>query len=137
MQVGRLGTSFLFIVGCNYRFTFDKLLFTSPGYPQYYPNNSTCAWKIIATKGWHINLKILDLNFESSKNCDFDSVTIYDGDDETAIPIRKMCGMQPPDLLRSISNTLTVVMKTDLTLNGKGFKMEYEAVPGKLFFCLL
>lgn len=118
-------------LGCNYRYTFKEHLFNSPGYPSFYPNNATCLWKIVAKEGWHVQLTIIDLNIENSKHCEFDSVTIYDGEGETAIPIKKLCGVIPPEAVRSVSNIVTILMTSDETVNGKGFRIKYKMVPGK------
>ncbi|XP_057312874.1 uncharacterized protein LOC130654330 [Hydractinia symbiolongicarpus] len=115
---------------CNYRYTFKQHLFNSPGYPSFYPNNATCLWKIVAKEGWHVQLTIIDLNIENSKHCGFDSVTIYDGEGETAIPIKKLCGVIPPEAVRSVSNIVTILMTSDETVNGKGFRIKYKMVPG-------
>lgn len=80
--------------------------------------------------GYHILLTIIDVDMESSKHCQFDSVTVYDGEDRTAIPVRKICGKTLPERVQSISNILTVTMESDRYYTGKGFHMKYKAIPG-------
>ena len=104
--------------------------FTSPGYPEFYPNEAKCKWTIIAQPGYHIQLTIINVNIEESKHCSFDAITIYDGQGDTAIPIRKLCGTRLPESLQSVSNVFTIVMETDGYGNGRGFQMKYETVPG-------
>ena len=111
-------------------FNEESKYFTSPGYPEFYPNNALCKWTITAEKGYHIQLTVIDVDFEDSKHCKFDSVTIYDGENDTAIPIRKLCGKQLPENLQSVGNVFTIFMETDGVGNGNGFQMKYTVVPG-------
>lgn len=122
---------FLLISECQYVLREKSLEFTSPGYPEFYPNKAKCKWTIIAEPGYHIHLTIIDVKIEESKHCEFDAVTVYDGEGDTAIPIRKLCGTKHPESLQSVSNVFTIIMETDGYGNGEGFQMKYSTVPCK------
>ena len=75
----------------------------------------------------------MEVDMEFSKHCEFDSLKIYDGKDETAILVLKVCGNDIPDKFQSISNVLTITLETDSSHTGRGFKMKYESKPGQFF----
>ncbi|XP_066931589.1 uncharacterized protein [Clytia hemisphaerica] len=131
LLVGVLGQEKGSIVSkkCEYVFRANNQYFTSPGYPEFYPNKAVCRWKIIADEGFHIKLTIINVDIEDSKHCKFDSVTVYDGEGDTAIPIRRLCGTKLPENIQSISNVFTITMETDGYGNGKGFQMKYSIMP--------
>jgi cubilin len=71
----------------------------------------------------------MDFDLESSENCTHDSLTIYDGLTTDTL-LRKECGSQLPNIttVRSRQNELTVVFKTDASVEAKGFKLNYTMV---------
>ncbi|KAL0200289.1 hypothetical protein M9458_003476, partial [Cirrhinus mrigala] len=96
--------------------------FTSPHYPNIYPNNINCHWTITLAAGYRIKLffPFLDLEDRNSLTdmCDYDSVAVYDGDSETDT-------LEQPPSLTSKGNKLLVVLSTDRNYPFKGFTAFY------------
>ena len=97
---------------------------TSPSYPSPYHHNAECAWTIRTSKGSKINFVFLDLDLETSNDCAYDFVRIYDGPDRRSRVIGQFChSMQQPII--STGNTLLVVFRSDYSQGGRGFHARY------------
>ena len=59
-------------------------------------------------------------------NFSFDSVTIYDGTSNQSPSLGEYCGNSIPTSLVSTNNQLFLKFKTDFSVNGKGFMIEYS-----------
>ena len=110
-----------------------SLELTSPNYPFDYPNSKSCS-QTITTKSpvWcvQINMAQIDLESTDDSNCPYDVLSFYNG--STTVDrrlIKKMCGQslgtQPITFNSSI---ITVLFKTDGSVQKKGFRLKYEAV---------
>lgn len=53
--------------------------FSSPDYPNIYPMNVICIWKLETDPGTKIQLLIKDFDLEGSRICDYDSLTVFAG----------------------------------------------------------
>lgn len=64
------------VVGCGG--TLDTYVgeFTSPGYPGYYPDSTSCEWHIIVEHGYTIEITIEDLWLETANSCFFDYLAV-------------------------------------------------------------
>ncbi|XP_074612294.1 uncharacterized protein LOC141866665 isoform X3 [Acropora palmata] len=113
---------------CGTSLTSERGIFHSPNFPRRYPNGQLCSWNIIVSSTQRIHLIFTHFDLEEDK--DTDSVTVYDGINETG----KMLGMfhggkLPSDEgIVSSSNTLSVIFQTDKSVSGTGFKASYSAV---------
>ena len=56
----------------------DFRSFTSPRWPNSYPNNAYQRFSIYSAVGTVIKLEVLDLDLEGS--CSYDTIVIYDGE---------------------------------------------------------
>ena len=56
----------------------DFRSFTSPNWPNRYPNNAHRRFTIYSPVGTLVKLEVLDLELEGS--CSYDTITIYDGE---------------------------------------------------------
>ena len=57
-----------FLVNCGRNITLideSEITFTSPGYPNSYPNNLFCRWFVTVTQGLYVSLKLEDFETES------------------------------------------------------------------------
>ena len=100
------------VLGCGGTLSGPSGSLTSPSYPSAYHHNAECTWTIRTSKGSKINFVFLDLDLESSDNCAFDYVRIYDGPDRRSKVIGQYChSMQQPII--STGNTLLVVFRSD------------------------
>uniref|UniRef100_A0A671RH68 CUB domain-containing protein n=1 Tax=Sinocyclocheilus anshuiensis TaxID=1608454 RepID=A0A671RH68_9TELE len=103
--------------------------FTSPHYPNIYPNNINCHWTITLAAGYRIKLFFPFLELEDRNSltdmCDYDSMYVYDGDSETDTLLGQWCGSEQPPSLTSKGNKLLVVLSTDQNYAFKGFTASY------------
>uniref|UniRef100_A0A3Q3MK16 CUB domain containing protein 2 n=1 Tax=Labrus bergylta TaxID=56723 RepID=A0A3Q3MK16_9LABR len=107
--------------------------FSSPHFPNIYPNNINCHWSITLAAGYRIKLffPIMDLEDRNSLSdeCDYDSIAVYDGDSQTDTLLGRWCGREKPPSLVSKSNKLLVVLSTDRNVAHRGFTASYLGVP--------
>ncbi|XP_071347807.1 CUB domain-containing protein 2 [Trachinotus anak] len=106
--------------------------FSSPHFPSIYPNNINCHWSITLAAGYRIKLffPVMDLEDRNSLSdlCDYDSVTVYDGDSQTDTLLGRWCGREQPPSIISKGNKLLVVLSTDRNEAHRGFTASYLGV---------
>jgi cubilin len=103
---------------------------TSPGYPNNYPRNMGCQWKISADSPSRVVvLNVLDFELEdSTPSCPFDYVTIYNGPSASSPRIQLLCGHQESATqFKSTGPFMTVVFRSDGAINFKGFRLGYTS----------
>ncbi|XP_071823336.1 scavenger receptor cysteine-rich domain-containing protein DMBT1-like [Apostichopus japonicus] len=110
---------------CN----FAARQFTSPNYPNNYDNSALCNYQFTVPAGNLIRIDWLDFNVEQSVlgGC-FDSVTVYDGVDDTYPEIDEFCGTSTPDPVFSSGNEIFLVFTTDSSVVRSGFNAVYSPV---------
>ncbi|XP_061694360.1 CUB domain-containing protein 2 isoform X2 [Syngnathoides biaculeatus] len=104
--------------------------FSSPNFPQIYPNNINCHWSISLAPGYRIKLffPVMDLEGRNSLTdaCDYDWVAVYDGEEQEAHALMgRWCGAERPPSLISRGNKMLVVLSTDRDEAHKGFTASY------------
>uniref|UniRef100_A0A4W3HJH8 Adhesion G-protein coupled receptor G6 n=1 Tax=Callorhinchus milii TaxID=7868 RepID=A0A4W3HJH8_CALMI len=98
--------------------------FTSPCYPDLYPNDLKCEWTIRAPMGFSVQLTFQDFTLEEAQGCIYDSVIISTGADTI-----KLCGITASGLtLSSTGSSLNVSFRTDFSIQKKGFTASYTQV---------
>lgn len=82
----------------------------SPNYPNPYPNNAQCEWKIVPPMGNRVFMEFSNLDLESSggSRCTFDKVTIEERDSSDVV-IRSDSYCQ--NIPKPINTTNTVIVK--------------------------
>ncbi|GAB0086814.1 Cubilin [Sergentomyia squamirostris] len=119
------------VEGCGGSLTNPTGVISSPNYPDIYPHHIHCNWAIKAPYGNSIELTISDFQLESSENCYYDGLAIYNGDNYTN-PITKLCHVQTkPTTYTSNGAELSLKFYTDASLAGKGFNSSYKFIPIK------
>ncbi|XP_046392545.1 cubilin-like [Ischnura elegans] len=101
---------------------------TSPNYPQEYPPNVDCAWALNYPEGQQIKLKVTNMSLEN--NCLNDYVQVRNGGSPKSPLIGLYCGTNIPDAIISQSNQLWVFFHSNIMNQGRGFRIETEAVIG-------
>uniref|UniRef100_A0A8C3PQI0 CUB domain containing protein 2 n=1 Tax=Calidris pygmaea TaxID=425635 RepID=A0A8C3PQI0_9CHAR len=99
---------------------------TSPRYPESYPNDVECRWRIGGTGGGGtLTLVFADFQVEGGQGCSFDYVALFDGPTTAAPRLGRYCGNARPP--RTISSTpyLLVLFKSDFNIGGRGFKAHF------------
>ncbi|XP_077483788.1 cubilin-like [Amblyomma americanum] len=99
----------------------------TPNYPHGYPKNTECLWVVKAPIGQRVQLSFEDIHLESSRGCPFDFVRVYGGPDLTSPKIAEICSASSRvSELISHGNAMTVHFRSDVSLQGKGFRASYR-----------
>lgn len=93
--------------------------------------------KLFSSKGVWQDVKISNREFsfflfqlETSQNCIFDYLEIYDGESDTANRLGKLCGSETPDTIESSGPQLFLRFHSDSSGELKGFKLRYAKKAG-------
>lgn len=90
-----------------------------------YPNNLNCQWKINAPVGKVITLWFNAFEAESTENCNYDYLSVYDGKNSYGLLMDKLCGMVYPEKMTSETNHMYIQFISDETAGGFGFNLTY------------
>ncbi|KAM4688769.1 uncharacterized protein O3C94_006904 isoform 2-T2 [Discoglossus pictus] len=102
--------------------------FQSPGFPQSYESDMNCTWILEAPLGYYIILDFKSLVLEEHRNCQYDYVLTYEGKESDGKELGRFCGSQHPPQLRTSSNMVTVVMRSDSSVELDGILVEFHTV---------
>ncbi|KAM7304337.1 tolloid-like protein 1 [Ixodes scapularis] len=94
---------------------------------QNYENKEDCDWLVEAEAG-RVRLRFLTFELEHEQDCSYDYVELFDGYDDSAMPLGKFCGNQLPGEFTSSSGSLLLRFRSDDNINAKGFSAAYSAV---------
>lgn len=98
--------------------------FTSPCYPNDYPNTQSCSWTLRAPAGYIIQITFNDFDIEEAPNCIYDSLSLDNGESQT-----KFCGATAKGLsFNSSVNEMHVSFSSDFSIQKKGFNASYIRV---------
>ncbi|KAM9667246.1 adhesion G-protein coupled receptor G6 isoform 2-T2 [Trichechus inunguis] len=98
--------------------------FTSPCYPNDYPNSQACMWTLRAPTGYIIQITFNDFDIEEAPNCIYDSLSLDNGESQT-----KFCGATAKGLsFNSSANEMHVSFSSDFSIQKKGFNASYTRV---------
>ncbi|XP_033007957.1 CUB domain-containing protein 2 isoform X1 [Lacerta agilis] len=126
---GRGFKAYFFSGACQEVYTAVKGNFSSPQYPNYYPNNIKCHWAIQLPPGYRIKVFFLDLDLEGRNSltdgCDYDHLAAFDGGTEKASLLGKWCGREMLSPIISSRNKLLLVLHTDRNTANRGFSVAY------------
>lgn len=100
----------------------------SPLYPEPYRGFLMCIFEIEAPLNSAIKVDFQDFDVEGSSDCLYDYVEFFDGHQSNETSIGRYCGFTRPDTVISKFNALTMVMETDGSINGRGFKANYSFI---------
>jgi len=109
----------------------------SPNYPQPYPKDVSCMWTMRAPIGYLIKINFQKFDLENSNYCDFDTLNIDIATLRIDSPweqLAVLCGKKRPQAMMIKSNEATIRFKSDFTLRGGGFRINYKFVPGKCMY---
>ncbi|XP_048238874.1 cubilin-like [Haliotis rufescens] len=113
--------------GCGGSFSIPQGVIVSKNYPQNYPHNTDCQWRITVARGSRVRLNITDFDVESHSTCQYDYVALHDGYSAASRQMLKYCGSTLPSqrIYTSSSNQMYVHMRTDGTVSARGFRGEF------------
>lgn len=69
-----------------------------------------------------------------TENCPYDYIEVYDNvvsNNTDATPIGRYCGTEKPPIIMSSSRALTIVFKSDESVNGQGFMATYDFIDAR------
>ncbi|BHF63126.1 Bone morphoproteintic protein 1 [Sparganum proliferum] len=130
-SAGQGGTGFIAtykVVSCVNYVKADKGNISSPDYPNNYPPNSNCIWRIEVPVGFSVLLTFESFDLEEETDCRFDYLEIFDGSSECSPKLRRLCGSRIPTAVSSSKNTMTVKFTSDSQVHQKGFKAKFKKV---------
>ena len=96
------------IGACGGSFTTPQGIFTSPSYPENYPDNADCIYTISQPTGTVILLNFLSMDIDDGgySACNLDYLEIRDGPSVDSTVLGKLCGNEIPDPIQSSQNHL-------------------------------
>ncbi|XP_077125793.1 uncharacterized protein LOC143782323 [Ranitomeya variabilis] len=101
--------------------------FISPGFPQSYEKNMNCMWVIEVPLDYYVILDFVSLVIEEHRYCEYDYVMIYDGMKSDQHVLGRFCGLRLPSQIRSSSNVMTVIMRSDSSVELDGISVQFRA----------
>ncbi|KAM8967664.1 cubilin [Pelodytes ibericus] len=114
---------------CGGDYTGDFGTLRSPNYPNAYPHNRECEWRITVPLGKRVTLTFSDLRLQDTENCDNDYITVYNGLQSQSPIVAKLCGNVALDTEVHVSgNTMKVVFLTDGSVSNGGFLATYNSL---------
>ncbi|XP_052697133.1 cubilin-like isoform X2 [Crassostrea angulata] len=113
--------------GCGGNFSTPTGTLMSKNFPENYPHNTDCEWLISVEASKRVVLTFQDFDVESSTNCTYDYVAVYDGTNANSTELMRHCGnsLPSPSIYRSSGQYMYVKMRSDVSLSGRGFKAQY------------
>ncbi|NXD93880.1 AGRG6 protein, partial [Chaetorhynchus papuensis] len=109
---------------CRTVLTDPSGIFTSPCFPNDYPNSQACKWIIRAPHGFIIQLTFIDFDIEEAPGCIYDSLTLDNGESPM-----NLCGITAKGLsYNSTGNEMIVSFKSDFSIQKKGFNASYVRI---------
>ncbi|XP_078394856.1 uncharacterized protein LOC144678793 isoform X4 [Cetorhinus maximus] len=100
--------------------------FQTPHYPESYPSNMDCTWVIEASAGYLIRLDFISLFIEEHRTCKYDYVVVYDGKGPGKVEMDRFCGSEVPPQLQGSSNTMSITMRSDSSMELEGFTAQFS-----------
>uniref|UniRef100_U3KLX7 Cubilin n=1 Tax=Oryctolagus cuniculus TaxID=9986 RepID=U3KLX7_RABIT len=113
---------------CMKDYTSESGTLTSPNFPNNYPHNLECIYRITVETGKQIALHFTNFSLEESffGVCVGDFVEIRDGGYENSPFLGKYCDSTLPPTIISHSNKLWLKFKSDMTDSKSGFSAHWD-----------
>nr|XP_026689503.1 fibropellin-1-like isoform X2 [Ciona intestinalis] len=110
---------------CGANITEDEGRITSPNYPQEYPNNAFCVWKIKTdVPNMPIQITITAIDIENARSCQYDFLSVrFTGEAE-----RKFCGRRVDGGPMQGPMPADVTLSSDGSLGGSGFSLNFQVL---------
>ena len=99
---------------------------TSPNYPRSYPENQDKNYPISVEEDQVIEINFTDFVLEYHATCQYDWVTVEDGDGSTLL--EKTCGSINPGRITSKTSRASIRFHSDGGVSAQGFRAEWRSV---------
>ncbi|NWR90257.1 CUBN protein, partial [Furnarius figulus] len=116
--------------GCGGVFQATSGEIRSPNYPQPYNNNTDCSWVIQVDHSHRVLLNFTDFDIENHHSCNYDNVEVFDGPNNEAPLLGKLCGTQHPPPITSSKNLMYIRLHSDTTIQHRGFSARFTEACG-------
>ncbi|KAL3290304.1 hypothetical protein HHI36_023648 [Cryptolaemus montrouzieri] len=116
--------------GCGGRL-YNEGVIKTPNYPKGYPKSLQCKWELETDFGNTIELSFVDLDTERINSCEYDSVKVFNGPDDTYHLLGHFCHQDKPIKLSSIGNKMSIYFTSDASFIGRGFHATFQSVKAK------
>lgn len=122
--------------GCSWTYTAPSETITSPSYPNNYPTNIKCQWRIELSKNYQITLYFKEFILQSSAlscniACTCDKLDVTFQPEGHSSPVIKTYCMKyinaPPYQLNTYSNLVILDFYSDGSISAPGFKIFYTS----------
>ena len=124
------------VVSCDANYLAAQGSFWSPNYNSKwtdpknggYPAYSKCKWTIKTTPGRYMRFGFFNtFDIEESRGCKFDYVAVYEGIEESEkVLLGRFCGIFPPPIMSSFSDSLTIEFRSDGGNSANGFLFSWQ-----------
>ncbi|KAA3681817.1 uncharacterized protein DEA37_0009101, partial [Paragonimus westermani] len=95
----------------------------TPSFPDLYPPNKNCIWKIVAPPKSYIFLNFSHFDLEGrNQACKYDFINVYSGPTDNQQKIGNFCGDHIPDPITSHTNELSIEFYSDNSVQRTGFR---------------
>ncbi|XP_075408563.1 cubilin [Tenrec ecaudatus] len=111
---------------CSEDYSTASGTFTSPNFPNNYPDNRECIYRITVGTSQQIALHFTNFSLEEAIGHCADFVEIRDGGYETSPSLGIYCGSNLPPRIISHSNKLWIKFKSDLVGSRSGFSANWD-----------
>ncbi|XP_053945227.1 uncharacterized protein LOC128854836 [Anastrepha ludens] len=119
---------------CGRTFQENTGIFASPSYytaGALTNETEQCEWRITATHGERVVLKLENMNIFKSNNCQTDYLEIRDGYYFKSPLIKRFCGKVNGEILKTESSRMLLTYVNTHRMDGfRGFKAEYDVICG-------
>ncbi|XP_068681521.1 MAM and LDL-receptor class A domain-containing protein 2-like isoform X3 [Montipora foliosa] len=95
----------------------------SPGYPNYYPNNMDCVYRVSIPHGKDLIIYFNDFNLESHSNCAYDYLRITNDSNDI---IGVFCGLQIGNWVRVTGNFAEITFHSDRITQRTGYELFFS-----------
>ncbi|XP_063907254.1 tolloid-like protein 1 [Zophobas morio] len=110
----------------------------SYSFPQEYPRNTTCIWKIVVPDDNVIHLSFFSFDIKGDSDnhsfrekCEKNKLEIFNGEETDPQPLGTYCGSVLPNLVVSEGSTMKIIFSTDNSVERSGFALTYSTVGNK------
>ncbi|VVC39263.1 EGF-like, conserved site,EGF-like calcium-binding domain,CUB domain,EGF domain,EGF-like calcium- [Cinara cedri] len=116
-------------IGCGGILKNSSGIIQSSRHQEYYLHDQMCKWIISVNESNRIQLIWSTFSLENHPSCQNDYVEIYDDSIlGNASKIARYCGTKVPPILTSLGNRLTIIFKTDHSIELDGFMLSYVSL---------
>ncbi|XP_061441668.1 cubilin [Rhineura floridana] len=119
------------VVPCGGAFNTSRGTVRSPTHSfTEYHHDMNCSYHITVGSNKIVALKFNSFHLEASSSCHKDSVVVYDGPNISSPLLGTFCGAALPPSIKSSTNNLLVVFRTDSSGAANGWKASFRATIG-------